>query len=106
MMDAKEIIQSVGTILTNFLKTGSTSPNHTEEIKAQIYEIALPLITSPEEATENYKKVCKDFLTQTLKAKGLPTRAMFGGGQNQSNVVSSSSKHIAQNFNSLRPHSM
>jgi len=100
MMDTKEAIHGVGTILIDFLKSGPSSPGHIEEIKSQISKIALSLVTSPEEATENYKEACKDFLDKVIAVKGMPIRVI--GGVNQSEIASYG-EHATENFDSLLP---
>lgn len=102
-MDTKEAIHSVGAILTAFLKSGPSSPSHLEEIKSQIFEIALPLVTSPEEATENYINICKDFLNKVIKVKGMPLCVISGSENNGPEILSSSDKRRAQDFDRLRP---
>lgn len=101
-METKEAIQSAGVALAEYLKTGPTSPSHLEEIREQIYGVSLSLIISPAVATKHYKAICKEFVTQTLKAKGMPTRGVFVSGK-QSDLVSSSGNAVARNFDSLRP---
>jgi hypothetical protein len=103
MTDAKETIQSVGVILTDFLKSGPKSPNHLEEIKATILSIVLPVVISSQEATADYKKTCKNFLDTVIQVRGMPTRAILGDVENRSHIVSSSGSYIEQKFDFLLP---
>ena len=68
-MDTKEAIDGVGAILTGFLKSGPSSPAHLEEIKSKVFEIALPLVTSPEGydwCIENYRQQSKLYFDERL----------------------------------------
>ena len=96
-MDTKEAIHSVGTILIEFLKSGPSSPGHIEEVKSQISKIALSLVTSPEEATENYKEACNDYLVKVIAVKGIPFRAIGGGNQSETAI------YATESFDSLLP---
>jgi hypothetical protein len=98
----KRAIQSVGEILTNFLKSGPKSSNHLKEVKATILDIVLPLVTSSEEAITNYTKTCKDFLDKVIQIRGIPTTTILGDAKNRY-IVSSSGNHIARKFDILLP---
>jgi len=102
-MDIKESIQSVGEILSDFLKEGPKSPDHTTKIKEQISKIVADIVIDPAESTENYKRICKDFLDNVIAVKGLPTRAILPEGENRSSIVSSSGSQVAKSSDSLLP---
>ncbi len=61
------------------------------------------MVTSAEEAAESYERVCKGFLDQAIQVKGMPTRVISGGGENQSNTVSSSGSRVSLKFDALLP---
>ncbi len=103
MTDARETIQSVGEMLTGFLKSGSTSPDHMQKTKTAISKLARSIAVSADEATANYERVCREFLDKAIRAKGMPTRIIPGDRDSQPDTVSSSGKHVAQKFDALLP---
>ena len=103
MTDARETVQTVGEILTAFLKSGPTSPDHLEETKTTISKLARSIAVSADEATANYERVCREFLDKVIRVKGMPTRIISGDRDSQPDIVSSSGKHVTQNFNALLP---
>ena len=103
MTDGRETVQTVGEILTGFLKSGPTSPDQVQEIKTTISKLARSIAASADEATASYERVCSEFLHKVIRVKGMPTRTISGDHDSQSDIVSSSGKHIAQNFDALLP---
>jgi hypothetical protein len=103
MVNTKAAIEAVGGVLTYFLKSGPTSPTHLEEIKAQISEIARTAAISANEATAAYERMSREFLDNVIRVRGMPTRSIVGGEDNESQSVSSSGSHIAERFDALFP---
>jgi hypothetical protein len=103
MTDTREAIKTAGEILTDFLKSGPKSSKHLAETKTKLYEVALSIVTSAEEATASYERLCKEFLDKVILAKGMPTRIISGDGEKQTDIVSSSGSHISQKFDALLP---
>jgi len=103
MTDAREAIQTVGEILAGFLKAGPTSLDHVQEIKTTVSKLVRSIAVSADEATASYERVCREFLDKVIRVKGIPTRTISGDHDSQSDVVSSSGKHVAQNFDALLP---
>jgi hypothetical protein len=101
--DARETVQTVGEILTGFLKSGPTSPDLVQETKTTISKLARSIAGSADEATVSYERVCREFLDKIIRVKGMPTRIISGDRDSQPDIVSSSGKHIAQNFDALLP---
>jgi len=93
----------VGEILTSFLKSGPTSPDHLQETKTTISNLSRSIVVSAEEATASYERVCREFLGKVIRVKGMPTRIISGDRESQPDIVSSSGKHVAQNFDALLP---
>jgi hypothetical protein len=86
-MEIKEAIKHVDAVLIGYLKSGSTYPNHAEEISKSVIEVILQSIASPEEALERHKANNKISLDNIIKDKGMPARG----------------KHIEDNFDRLKP---
>jgi len=103
MTDARETVQAVGEILTRFLKSGPTSPDHVQETRTTISKLARSIAVSADEAAASYERVCREFPDKVIQVKGIPTRTICGERENQSNIVSSSGNHIAQEFDALLP---
>jgi hypothetical protein len=103
MTAARETVQAVGEILTGFLKTGPTSPDHVLEISTTTSELSRSIAMSVDEATAGYERVCKEFLDKVIRVRGMPTRIISGDPDSQPDIVSSSGKHVAQNFDDLLP---
>ncbi len=103
LTDARETVQAVGEILTVFLKSGPTSPDHVQETRTTISKLARSMAVSADEATDGYERVCREFLAKVIRVKGMPTRIISGDRDSQPDIVSSSGKHISQNFNALLP---
>jgi hypothetical protein len=103
MRDIKGAAQATGEILIGFLKSGPKSPDHLEETYANIGAIALSIIISAEEATARYELGCRDFLEKTKQVRGMPTRIISGGNDNQPDIVSSSGAHISEKFDAILP---
>ena len=103
MTGARETVQAVGEILTAFLKSGPTSPDHVQETRRTISKLAHSMAVSADEATDGYERVCREFLDKVIRVKGMPTRTISGDRDNQPDIVSSSGKHVAQNFSALLP---
>jgi hypothetical protein len=74
-----------------------------QETRTTISKLARSIAISADEATANYEEVCREFLDKTIRVKGMPTRTISGGRGSQSDIVSSSGKHVAQNFDALLP---
>jgi hypothetical protein len=103
MTDARETVQTVGEILTAFLKSGPTSPDHAQETRTTISKLARSIAISADEATASYERVCREFLDKVIRVKGMPTRIISGDRDGQPDIVSSSGKNLAQNFDALLP---
>jgi hypothetical protein len=94
-MDEKAAIQSVGTILSGFLKSGR-QPDEAETTRAQIIAIIEATIVTPEESTQRYKQRCDRFLETVIEAKGLPIRAV-SGVQGDKSFSNTGGKRTAKN---------
>jgi hypothetical protein len=103
IMNTKDASILAGKILTDFLKTGPTSPNHVETAMAEIVNIVHQIAESPKEATKDYAASCKAFLADVKRVKGMPTMEIVGDGANRKHLVSASGKHIAASFTRLLP---
>jgi hypothetical protein len=101
MTEVRETVQAVGEILTGFLKSGPTSPDHAQETKTTLSKLARSIAVSADEATASYERVCREFLDKVIRVKGMPTRIISGDRESQPDIVSSSGKHVAQNFDAL-----
>lgn len=101
MTEVRETVQAVGEILTGFLKSGPTSPDHAQETKTTLSKLARSIPVSADEATASYERVCREFLDKVIRVKGMPTRMIAGDRESQPDIVSSSGKHVAQNFEAL-----
>jgi len=99
----QQTVQTVGELLTGFLKSGPSSPDDVQETKATISKLARSIAISAEEATDSYERVCREFLEKVIHVKGMPTRTVSGDRHNQPHIVSSSGKHVAQNLVALLP---
>jgi len=76
-MDTKRAVESIGEMLTAFLRSGPESARHSEEVQRHILNIVHDTVVSPEDSTKSYKKKCDDFLRSVVKARGLPIRRVF-----------------------------
>jgi hypothetical protein len=103
MKDKKEVLQQVGEMLKAYLKSGPTSPTHADEVVAAIFDLARPLIVTPEKATAAYQAGCKGFLDEVIRVRGMPTREIVSGSKSASAVGSSSGNDIKNRFDSLVP---
>ena len=103
MTEVRETVQAVGEILIGFLKSGPTSPDHVQETKTTLSNFARSIAVSADEATSSYERVCREFLDKVIRVKGMPTRIISGDRESQPDIVSSSGKHVAQNFDALLP---
>jgi hypothetical protein len=103
MTDAKGTVQTVGEILAAFLKSGPTSPDHLEETKTTISKLARSIAVSADEATAKYEQVCREFLDKVIRVKGMPTQIISADSDRRPDIVSSSGKNVAHNFNALLP---
>jgi hypothetical protein len=101
MTATRETVQAVGDISTGFLKSGPRHSGHLEETQTDVFKLARSIVTTTQEATASYERVCKDFLDKVIQVRGMPTRVISGGDENQSQTVSSSGSHIAQIFDTL-----
>jgi hypothetical protein len=79
------------------------SPGHVQEIKIAISKIILSMVTSADEATASYERICKEFLNRVIRAKGTPARMISNDLGDEPDVISSSGKHIARKFDALLP---
>ena len=102
-IETREAVQAAGNTLTDFLKSGPRSSSHTKEIQEQITAIVSAIVRTPEMATKNYKATCREFLENVKQVKGMPARAILGGGGSGSNVVSASGDHVSKKFPTLLP---
>jgi hypothetical protein len=100
-MEIKEAIKHVDAVLIGYLKSGSTYPNHAEEIRKSIIEVILQTIPSPEAALERHKANSKISLDSIVKVKGMPARQILGDSGSQ--TVNSSGKRIEDSFDRLKP---
>jgi hypothetical protein len=103
MTENRETVQAVGEILAAFLKSGPTSSDHAQETEATLSKLARSIAVSADEATASYERVCREFLDKVIRVKGMPTRIISGDRESQLDIVSSSGKHVAQNFDALLP---
>ncbi|MHB8392368.1 MAG: hypothetical protein ACYDBH_22775 [Acidobacteriaceae bacterium] len=103
MINVKEAIDAVTELLIDFGKSDPDRSDRVEVVRDQISKIVLSAVMSPDDATENYGRICEDFLDKVIRVKGIPTRAIGGGGDIPSELVSSSGRHIAERFNVLLP---
>lgn len=103
MTDVRETVQTVGEILTAFQKSGPSSPDHLKEAKMTISKLARSIAVSADEATASYERVSREFLDKVIRAKGMPTRIISGDPESQPDIVSSSGKQVALNFDALLP---
>jgi hypothetical protein len=101
--DTRAAINAIGETLAAFLKSGPQSPNHLEDTYADISKSAHALIPSSQDATASYERVCKGFLDNVIQVRGMPTRVISGGSENEAQNVSSSGSHIAKIFDTLIP---
>jgi hypothetical protein len=102
-MDIRDSVQSVGEVLSEFLKEGPQSLNHTAQIKDQISQIISETIIDSSESTEIYSNGCKDFLDKVIKSKGIPTRGIISEDSDRPSTVSSSGNQVATIFDTLIP---
>jgi hypothetical protein len=103
VIDTREAINVIGATLTAFLKSGPQFPNHLEDTYANISKSVHLIIPSSAAATASYERVCKDFLDNVIQVRGMPTRVIFGGDEQQAQNVNSSGSHIAKIFDALLP---
>jgi hypothetical protein len=101
--DTREAINAIGETLAAFLKSGPQYPNHLEDTYADISKSVHSIIPSSQAATASYERVCKDFLDNVIQVRGMPTRVISGGDEQQAQNVSSSGSHIAKIFDTLLP---
>ncbi len=103
MIDTREAINAIGEILAAFLKSGPRNPNHLEDTYTKISESVHSIIPSSQAATASYQRVCKDSLDKVIQVRGMPTGVIYGGDENQAQIVSSSGSQIAKIFDTLLP---
>jgi hypothetical protein len=103
MTDARETVQTVGETLVAFMKSGPTSPDHAQETRTTISGLVRSIAASADEATASYEQVCREFLDKVIRVKGMPTRVISGDRDSRPDIVSSSGKNVAQNFDALLP---
>jgi hypothetical protein len=103
MTDARDTVQTVGEILTAFLKSGPITPDHLQETKTTISKLARSTAVSADEATASYEQACREFLDKVIRVKGMPTRIISGDRDSRPDIVNSSGKNVAQNFDALLP---
>jgi hypothetical protein len=106
MLDVKETIDAVTELLLKFAKSGPDQPRQAESVKAQISKAVICAVPSPADATENYKRICKDFFDRVILAKGMPTRAIRGLDVSPKEIMSSSGQQIAEKLDGLLPQIM
>jgi hypothetical protein len=103
IIDTREAINSVGDILVAFLKSGPQHPNHVEDTYADISTSVHLIMPSSQYVTASYERVCEGFLDNVIQVRGMPTRVISDGGENQAQNVSSSGSHVAKIFDTLLP---
>ena len=103
IIDTREAINAVGEILAAFLKSGPQDPNHLVDTYTDISKSVHSIIPSSQGATASYQWICKSFLDNVIRVRGMPTRVLSGGAEQQSQNVSSSGTHIAKIFDTLLP---
>jgi hypothetical protein len=103
IIETREAINAVGEILAAFLKSGPQYPNHLADTYTDISKSVHLIIPSSQDATASYQRKCKGFLDNVIRIRGMPTRVISGGDEQQSRNVSSSGSHIAKIFDTLLP---
>jgi hypothetical protein len=103
VIDTREAINAVGETLAVLLKSGPQYPNHLENTYADISKSVRAMLPSSQAAAASYERVCKGFLDDVIRVRGMPTRVMSGSGEQHARNVSSSGSHIAEIFDKLLP---
>jgi hypothetical protein len=99
----REAIQAVGTVLTDYLKSGPQSPSHAKETQEKIAAIVSHIVVSLEDSTESYVATCREFLNKVKQVRGMPARIISDASGTGSGIVSSSGDHIFTKFPALLP---
>ncbi len=89
--------------LAAFLKSGPQYPNHLADTYTDISKSVHSIIPSSQDATPSYQQVCKSFVDNVIRVRGMPTRTISGGDEQQSQNISSSGSHVAKIFDTLLP---
>lgn len=101
--EVKEVVQSIGEMMTAFLKSGARSADHVDELRKEIAGRVHSIIVSADDATESYQRACKDFFDKVVSVRGMPTAIIVDAEAGRPGDVSSSGKRVADNFDALRP---
>ncbi len=103
IIDTRESINAVGNMLAAVLKSGPQYPNHLADTYTDISRSIPSIIPSSQDATASYQRVCKAFLDNVIRVRGMPIKEISGSDEQQSQNVSSSGSHVAKIFDTLRP---
>jgi len=103
IINPSEAINAIGETLTAFARSGPQYPNHLEDTYSDISKSVYSIVPSKQTATMDYERLCKGFLDNVIQVRGMPTRVISGGGENEAQNVSSSGSHIAKIFDTLLP---
>ncbi|GAN78618.1 hypothetical protein [Acidocella aminolytica] len=98
ILESKQVAENVAGLLNSYAEGKNAS---TEVVKSQVMALIFSNVPSLDQAVASYRINCDDFLAKTIAVKGMPTRTIIGGSTGE--IVSSSGRSVADNFQKLLP---
>lgn len=100
-----EATQTLGNLLTGYLKSGPLSKEHGVATEQQILALATSIMGTPQCTADEYRANCERFLEDVIRVKGMPVVSVITAGveDESRDTVSCSGADIEKAFPRLLP---